>query len=139
MLFVCYNYIVIGKGVLIMKLAFNIVEIGVKTFSDTDMEESIAMHFDKMYDYKIEHIAIRKDEDYKKCEKRYEELSESWMKTFREETDIKGIVDAVELLLATMMKAIIFGIIISIVFIGLQFFVYKKDVDKALLEWLVLY
>lgn len=51
--------------------------------------------------------------------------------TFRKDTDIKGIVDAVELLLAAMMKAIIFGIVIGVVFIGLQFFVYKKDIDKA--------
>lgn len=68
-----------------MRVAFNIVEIGAKTFSDTDMEESIAMHFDKMYDYEIEHIAIKNDKDYEKCAKRYEELGESWMKTFKED------------------------------------------------------
>lgn len=53
------------------------------------------------------------------------------MKTFREETDIKGIIDAIELLLATMMRVIIIGIIISVVFIALQFWVYKKNVNKA--------
>lgn len=68
-----------------MKLAFNIVEIGAKTFSDTDMEENLAMRFDKMYDYEIELITIKNDKDYEKCAKRYNELSDSWMQAFRKE------------------------------------------------------
>lgn len=53
------------------------------------------------------------------------------METFRKETDVKGIIDVVDLLLTQMMKSIIIGIVISIVFIALQFVVYKKDINKA--------
>ncbi len=53
------------------------------------------------------------------------------METFRKDTDIKGIIDVVDLLLAQLMKSIIIGIVVSIIFIVLQFVVYKKDINKA--------
>lgn len=53
------------------------------------------------------------------------------METFRKDTGIKGIIDVVDLLLAQLMKSIIIGIVVSIIFIVLQFVVYKKDINKA--------
>lgn len=53
------------------------------------------------------------------------------METFRKDTNIKGIIDVVDLLLAQLMKSIIIGIVVSIIFIVLQFVVYKKDINKA--------
>ncbi len=66
-----------------MKVNTNICEIGAKTFANTCDEE--LMYVDKMYDYETIHYAIKDMKDFEKCEARYNQLREDWLKTFRED------------------------------------------------------
>ena len=53
------------------------------------------------------------------------------LKVIKKETNVKGITDAVDLLIKAVMKAIIGGAVATLVFVVLMFVVYKKDINKA--------